>query len=72
MLELIDDDKVLTIDDIVKAMVFPVFIYECERWTIRKAECWRVVAFKLVLEKTFESPLGSKKIKPVNPQQNQP
>ena len=57
---------------LVRAMVFPVFIYECERWTIRKAECWRVVAFKLVLEKTFESPLGSKKIKPVNPQQNQP
>ena len=32
---------------LVKAMVFPVDIYECEIWTIKKAECWRIDAFKL-------------------------
>ena len=31
---------------IVKAMVFPVVIYRCESWSIKKAECWRI-AFKL-------------------------
>ena len=32
---------------IVKVMVFPVVTYGCESWTIKKAECWRVNAFKL-------------------------
>ena len=32
---------------LVKAMVFPVFIYGCESWTIKKAECRRIDAFKL-------------------------
>ena len=32
---------------IVKAMVFPVVMYRCESWTIKKAECWRTDAFKL-------------------------
>ena len=32
---------------IVKAMVFPVVMYECESWTIKKAECQRIDAFKL-------------------------
>ena len=32
---------------IVKAMVFPVVMYRCESWTIKKAECWRIDAFKL-------------------------
>ena len=32
---------------IVKAMVFPVVMYRCERWTIKKAEHWRIDAFKL-------------------------
>ena len=31
----------------VKAMVFPVVMYGCERWTIKKAECWRIDAFEL-------------------------
>ena len=57
----------------VKAMVFPVVIYGCQSWTIKKAEHWRTDAFKLwLLEKTLKSPLNSKKIKPVNPQRNQP
>ena len=32
---------------IVKATVFPVIIYGCESWTIRKAECWRIDTFEL-------------------------
>ena len=33
---------------IVKAMVFPVVIYGCDSWTIKKTECWRTEAFKLL------------------------
>ena len=57
---------------IVKAMVFPVVMYGCESWIIKKSEQWRINALELVLEKTLESPLESKKIKPVNPKGNQP
>ena len=32
---------------IVQAMVFPVFMYGCESWTIKKAECQRIDAFEL-------------------------
>ena len=32
---------------LIKAMVFPVVTYGCESWTIKKAECWRIDAFKL-------------------------
>ena len=32
---------------IVKAMVFPVVMYACESWTIRKTECQRIDTFKL-------------------------
>ena len=32
---------------IIKSMVFPVVIYRCESWTIRKAECWRIDSFEL-------------------------
>ena len=45
---------------IVKAMVFPVVVYGCESWTIKKAECPRTDAFQLwgvVLQKILESPL---------------
>ena len=37
----------LTNVHLVKAMVFPIVIYECESWTIKKAECQRVDAFEL-------------------------
>ena len=56
----------------VKAMVFPVVKYRCESWTIKTAECRKIDAFKLVLEKTLESPLDSKENKSVNPNGNQP
>ena len=48
-------------------MVFPVVMYRCASWTIKKAECRRIDAFKLVLEKTLESPLDCMEMKPVNP-----
>ena len=32
---------------LVKAMVFPVVMYGCESWTLRKAECRRIDAFEL-------------------------
>ena len=36
-----------TKDHLVKAMVFPVVMYGCESWTIKKAECQRTDAFEL-------------------------
>ena len=41
------DITLLTKVHLVKAMVFPVVMYGCESWTVHKAECWRVDAFKL-------------------------
>ena len=41
------DFTLLTKVHLVKAMVFPVVIYGCESWTIKKAECQRIDAFKL-------------------------
>ena len=55
---------------IVKAMVFPVVMYRCESWTIKKAECRRIDAFKLWCWRRLESPLDSKEIKPVKPKGN--
>ena len=41
------DIILLTEVHILKAMVFPEVIYECESWTIKKAECQRIDAFEL-------------------------
>ena len=61
------DIILLTKVHVVKAMVFPIVMYGCESWTIKKAECKRIDAFELwCLEKSLESPLDSKEIKPVN------
>ena len=43
-------------------MVFPVVVYKCKSWTIKRT---------VVLEKTLASPLDGKEIKPVNPKGNQ-
>ena len=57
---------------LVKAMVFPVVMYGCKSWTIKKAECWRTDNFELwCWDKTFESPLDYKEIKPINSKENQ-
>ena len=41
------DSTLLTKIHLVKAMVFPIVMYGCESWTIKKAECQRVDAFQL-------------------------
>ena len=64
------DITLLTKVHLVKAMVFPVVVYRCETWIIKKAEHQRFDAFEL-LEKTFESPLDCKEIQPANPKGNQ-
>ena len=66
------DITLLTKFCLVKTMVFPVVMYGCENWTIKKAEHQRTDAFELcvVLEKTLESHLDCKEIKPVNPKGN--
>jgi len=57
---------------VVKAMVFQIVIYGCQSWTIKKTEHQRADVWILVLEKTLESLLDIKEIKPVNPKGNQP
>ena len=51
---------------LVKAIVFPVIMYGCESWTIKKAERRRIGAFELWLEKTLESLLDRREIQPVH------
>ena len=41
------DISLLTKVHLVKAMVFPVVMYGCESWTVKKAECQRIDAFEL-------------------------
>ena len=66
------DITLLTKVYIIKSMVLPVAMYRCESWTTEKAECRRIDAFELWwLEKTLESPLDSKEIKPVHPKGDQ-
>ena len=54
---------------LVKAMVFPVVMYGCESWTVKKADCRRIDASEL--EKTLESPLDCKEIQPIHPKGDQ-
>ena len=56
----------------VKAMVFPVVMYRCESWTIKKAEHQRTDAFELwYRRRLLRVPVDSKEIKPVYPKGNQ-
>ena len=56
---------------LVKAMVFPVVMYGCESWTIKKVECWKLMLLDCsVGEDSWES-LDCKKIQPVHPKENQ-
>ena len=47
---------------VVKAMIFPVVIYGCESWTVKKAERQRIDAFELWCWRRLESPLDCKEI----------
>ena len=55
---------------LVKVIVFPVVMYGCESWTIKKAEC-RIDAFELWCWRRLESPLDCKEIQPVHPKGDQ-
>ena len=66
------DIVLLTNIYIVKTVAFPVVMYGCESWTIRKAEHGRIDAFELWCWRRLLSPLVYKEIKPVNPKRNQP
>ena len=54
-----------------KARVFPVVMYGCESWTTKKLSAEELMLQNCSVEKTLESPLDCKEIKPVNPQGNQ-
>ena len=57
---------------LVKAMVFPVVMYGCESWTVNKAECRRIDAFKLWRWRRLFTPLDCKEIQPVHSEGDQP
>ena len=56
---------------LVKPIFFPVVIYRCENWTIKKAECQRIDAFELWCWRRLESFLDCKEMQPVHPKGNQ-
>ena len=57
---------------LVKAMIFPVVMYGCESWTIKKAEHQRTDAFELwCWRRLLRVPLDCKEIQPVHPKGNQ-
>ena len=58
---------------LVKAMVFPVVMYGCETWTVKKAECRRIDAFVLwCWRRILESSLDCKEIQSVHPKGDKP
>ena len=57
---------------LVKAMVFPVVMYGCESWTVKKAEYQRIDAFELWCWRRLLRPLDSKEIQPVHSEGDQP
>ena len=66
------DIILLTKVRIVKAMVFPVVIYGCDSWTIKKAECQRIDAFKLWCWRRLLKVPWTQEIKSVNLKGDQP
>ena len=52
-------------------MVFPVVMYRCESWTIKKAECGRIYVFELWCWRRLKSPLDCKENQSVHPKGNQ-
>ena len=57
---------------LVKAVVFPVVMYRYKSWTKRRLSTKEVMLLNVVLDKTLESALDCKELKPVNPKGNQP
>ena len=62
----------LTKVHIIKAVVFPVVMYGCESWTMKKAECQRLMLSNCGAEMSLESPLDCEEIKSVNPKRISP
>ena len=56
---------------LVKVVVFPVVMYKCESWTVKKAECQRIDVFELWCWRRLESLLDCKEIQPVHPKGDQ-
>ena len=56
---------------IVKAVVFPMVIYWCESWTVKRLRAEELMPSNCGVEKTPESPLDCKEIKPINLKGNQ-
>ena len=56
---------------LVKAMDFPVVMYGCASWTIKKAERQRIDAFELWCWRRLESPLDRNEIQLIHPKGNQ-
>ena len=66
------DITLLTKDCLGKAMVFPVVMYGCESWTIKKAESQRTEALELWCWRGFQSLLNGKENQLVNPKGYKP
>ena len=67
-----EDITLLTDICIIKAVVFPVVMYGCENWTIKKGECWRIDAFELCWRRLLKVPWTARKpnqsiLKEINP-----
>ena len=56
---------------LVKAMVFPVVMYECESWTVKKSERWRIDAFELVCWRRLLRVPWTTGVQPVHPKGDQ-
>ena len=57
---------------LVKAMVFPVVMYGCESWTVKKAEFRRINAFEVWCWRRLLSPLDCREIQPIHSEGDQP
>ena len=55
---------------IAKAMIFPVVMYQCESWTVKKLSAEELMLLTVML-KTLENPLDCKEIQPINSEGNQ-
>jgi len=69
------DVTLLTKEHTVKAMVFPVVLYGCESWTIKKAESQRIDAFELCWRRLSRVPWTARRsnestLKEINPEQS--
>ena len=56
---------------LIRAVVFPVVMYGCESWTIKKTECKELMLLNCGVREDSESPLDCKEIQPVHPKGDQ-